>query len=161
MNKIQSVERYVCKALDNNHDEQMRIIGYVHLFGVAQCASLLAKKRNLNVEMAHMMGLLHDIYTYTKNDIRDHARQGSLLAEQALSALKVVSIAEKKRICHAIYCHSDKITIHGVYDEVLKDADVLAHYLYNPTMDIKVKERKRLANIMRELSIDNGEVDYV
>jgi len=34
---------------------------FVHLYGVAQFCTLLALKRNLNVELATTCGMLHDI----------------------------------------------------------------------------------------------------
>lgn len=45
-------------------------------------------------------------------------------------------------ICDAIYTHSEKEVIHSDFNEVLKDADVFQQYLYNPTVEIWVPERK-------------------
>jgi hypothetical protein len=37
-----------------------------------------------------------------------------------------------KLICSAIYNHNDKNKIHSNFDEILKDADVMQHWLRNP-----------------------------
>ena len=42
---------------------------------------------------------------------------------------------------------------HGPYDELLKDADVLQHYLYNTSDPIQENERLRLTVLLKELGI--------
>jgi len=43
--------------------------------------------------------------------------------------------------------------VHGAYDELLKDADVLQHYAYNTLLEPIEKERTRLAALRKELGI--------
>lgn len=58
-------------------------------------------------------------------------------------------------ICSAIYNHSDKHTIHDKFDEMLKDADVLQHNLYNTTFTVIEKEALRYTNLLKEFGLNN------
>lgn len=58
-----------------------------------------------------------------------------------------------KQICSAIRNHSSKATTHSAFDEVLKDADVLQHYLYNPLFPVMEHEKCRLQNLLTEFGI--------
>jgi len=49
--------------------------------------------------------------------------------------------------------HCIKGEVHGAYDELLKDADVLQHYAYNTLLEPIEKERTRLAALRKELGI--------
>lgn len=46
-------------------------------------------------------------------------------------------------ICDAVYNHSDKEIAHSDFNEILKDADVFQHCLYNPMFEIKSHEKNR------------------
>ena len=48
----------------------------------------------------------------------------------------------------AIRHHSDKELIHDAYDELLKDADVLAHMLENQKLKVSQKEKTRQARLL-------------
>ncbi|MEQ3306976.1 HD domain-containing protein [Fusobacterium varium] len=102
----------------------------MHLYGVAQLSVILAKKRNLNQEIAIMAGMLHDIYTY-----------------------KFEYSKEIDIICTAIHNHSNKERIDSEYDELLKDADVFQHCIYNPLIPVKNHELKRYNDLLMELDI--------
>ena len=53
-------------------------------------------------------------------------------------------------ISKAISAHSNKPDIGDPYDELIKDADVLQHYLYNPSA-VKEDEKPRLYKTLEEL----------
>ena len=59
-------------------------------------------------------------------------------------------------ICAAIARHRIKDQVHGAYDELLKDADVLQHTLYNTQLPPIGKERARLSALWRELGIEHS-----
>ena len=44
--------------------------------------------------------------------------------------------------------------VRGVMDEILKDADVMQHILYNPLFEIKPQEKKRFKDLKREFAIE-------
>ena len=81
---------------------------------------MIALKRNENVELATIAGMLHDIYTYSMMDT---------------------------------YNHSSKETKHSSFDEVLIDADVLQHCLYNPLFAVAAHEKSRFENLKLEFGL--------
>ncbi len=127
---------------------------YVHLHGVAECARLIAYKRGLNDELLAIAGLLHDIYAYTKDQQKDHAKLSSEQAKKLLRDSQLFKKKEIDRICEAIFLHSDKINKHSKFDEALKDADVLHHYIMEPWKDIAKRKDKRLRKLKREFKLD-------
>ena len=62
MDRIEMVQEYVDDILQSTVNEIERKCGYKHLYGVSQACAILAMKRNENVELAVIAGLLHDIY---------------------------------------------------------------------------------------------------
>lgn len=69
--------------------------------------------------------------------------------------MKLTTKEETNLICSAIYNHSDKHIIHSKFDEILKDADVLQHNLYNTTFAVIEKEKFRYENLLKEFGIEN------
>jgi len=160
MNRIEILRKYIDGVLLDMTDFEERRTAYVHLYGVAQICALIALKRGKDCELAIMVGMLHDIYSYARMDPKDHARKGAILAREILASLRITNDNETEMICDAIYTHSDKETHHSDFNEVLKDADVLQPYLYNPAIEtlapeILTPERKiRYENLKRELGIE-------
>ena len=64
MERIGAVQACVDKIVSGQTGEIDIKFGYVHLYSVSQMCALLAKKRQQNVELAAIAGLLHDIYAY-------------------------------------------------------------------------------------------------
>ena len=143
MNRVEIVKNYVDGILDKINDSNLKSIAYSHLNGVSLTCTLIALKRNQNVELACIAGMLHDIYTFSNNDSYDHAHKGAILAKSILQSLKVFGDNEIEIICLAIHHHSSKNIVHDSFCEVLKDGDVLQHALYNPLVNIGSKEQNR------------------
>ena len=61
-----------------------------------------------------------------------------------------------KLIVTAISHHSDKRSIHDVYSELLKDADVMDHCFYNPDSPVVEQEKVRYRQLLEELGIDTN-----
>lgn len=97
--------------------------------------------------------MLHDIYSYANMDSQDHAHKGAVMARNIIDSLNMFSEDEKELICTAIYNHSDKSVVHDSLDEILKDADVMQHVLYNPLLDIKQHEQKRFSSLQNEFDL--------
>jgi HD superfamily phosphodiesterase len=127
-----------------------------HLYGVSYFCVLLAIKRGLNAELAATSGMLHDIYQITAGVIEKHAVKGAELAKELLEELGMYTNDEISIITGAISWHSKKRLTHEPYDEVLKDADVLAHCLYNPDFPVADKEIARYEKLLREFSIGSA-----
>ncbi|MBQ9951883.1 MAG: HD domain-containing protein [Clostridia bacterium] len=155
MNRIEKVRTVIDEILLNMTDSEERRCAYLHLYGVAQACALLALKRGENVELAIAAGMLHDIYSYAKMDSRNHAHEGAEMARDILKSLQLFDESEENMICAAIAHHSDKSERHGSLDEILKDADVMQHVLYNPLLEVKQTEQKRFDDMKSEFDLGN------
>ena len=132
---------------------------YAELFqarwkGEARYAALTAKN---HAELAAAAGMLHDIHTYATMDPRDHAHKGSAMARDLLNSMKCFEAGEIDAICSAIYHHSSKEITHAPFDEVLKDADVMQHCLYNPLFEVMKHEKERFGKLKEEFGLTGRE----
>lgn len=157
MNRVEKLREYIDNILLYMQDVEERRCAYVHLYGVAQFAAMIAMKRGENSELAAMAGMLHDLYSYKTMNTECHAHHGADLARSILMELKLVTPEEVEMICSAIYHHSDKGIIDSSFDEVLKDADVLQHNLYNPYFPILEKEITRYKNLVLEFGMGSDD----
>ena len=114
---------------------------------------MIAMKRGENAELAAMAGMLHDFYTYAESDTKDHAHKGAPFSRDVLQTLGITTDEETEIICNAIFNHSDKGTIGCPFDEILKDADVLQHCLYNVTVPPMSHEIARYEKLMKEFGL--------
>ena len=156
LDRTERVRQVVDEILRAQPDIEERRAGFVHLYGVAQACALLALRRSLDAELCTVAGMLHDLATYQTGDPADHGRRGAVLARQILSDLRCFAEDEVATICQAIAHHRIKDQVHGAYDELLKDADVLQHTLYNTQLPPIGKERPRLAALWIELGIEHA-----
>ncbi|MCL2665305.1 MAG: HD domain-containing protein [Defluviitaleaceae bacterium] len=124
---------------------------FVHLYGVSHFCSLLAMRRGLDPEIAAACGMLHDIYQVTAGEIEKHAAKGAGQAEKILADLNLFDELETETIVTAVSRHSKKKSVHGDYDELLKDADVMHHCLYDTSFPVNKKEKVRFNKTLQEL----------
>jgi uncharacterized protein len=137
-----------------NHSDMRLCVS--HVYGVAKFCSLLAMKRDMNIELAATCGMLHDIHWITGGSIDSHAAKGAEQAKTILKAINLYSEDEIRIITTAIFNHSDKGSVHDPYSEMLKDADVLDHCFYNADFPIADKEIVRYKNLLSELGIKHA-----
>ena len=130
---------YVRKELDdmlkNCPDPETSRNGFVHLYGVGQACALIALHRGYDrayAELAEIAGMLHDYSTYKDGTRANHAEKSSVEAELLLQKTEQFTAEEITMICQAIGRHSDKELVHTEFDEILKDADDMQHWLRNP-----------------------------
>lgn len=152
-NRIERLRKYIDEILLSMKDTGERRCGYLHLYGVSQACAMIALRRNQDVELATMVGMLHDLHSYKTMNTENHAEHGAVMARQILEELSLTTENETDLICSAIRNHSSKATTHSAFDEVLKDADVLQHYLYNPLFPVMEHEKCRLQNLLTEIGI--------
>lgn len=152
-NRIEEVRAYVDDVLLHMTDTEERRCAYIHLYGVAQACAMIAQKREENVELAVVAAMLHDIYSYKTMDHCDHAHKGAFMAREILEELGIFTGLEIDMICDAIYHHSDKAEMHTPFVEVLIDADVLQHYLYNPFFAVTGHAERRLEKLKKEFGL--------
>jgi uncharacterized protein len=155
MSRLEDVRIIVDKILLEQSDLEERRCGYVHLYGVSAICSMLALKRGLDVELCTIAGMLHDIWTYKYKFqySKEHAKLGSIEARNILNGLNYFNEEEIDTICSSIYSHSLKQDVGNAYEELLKDADVLQHYLYNTSFPVNENEKDRLDRLFYELGI--------
>ena len=153
MSRLKELRKYVYKELFKMDDQDELAAAITHLNGVALAATLLAKKRGFDPEVAAMAGVLHDLHAYKTGSYDEHEHKGSELARQILKKLELTNPEETDLICSAIYHHGDKLVVDSPFDEFLNDADVISHTLNDPTKAIKDKEKVRFESLYEELNI--------
>jgi uncharacterized protein len=166
MDNLELLRKLVDESLRSICDPERSRDGFVHLYGVSAICVMLAVKRGLDPEICAVAGMLHDISNYTTGENPEHAALSAIEAKKILNSLPQFPRTVTNRICRAIARHSDKQTVHSNLDELLKDADVLQHYLYNPTLFDDTYQRaawqsspekpmrlRRLDRVMAELNI--------
>ena len=153
MNRIEKVREYVDSVLLNMSDVVEKRCGYLHLYGVSQACALIAYKRNENVELATIAGMLHDIYSYSAMDRKDHAHKGAIIAKDIMKSLGIFEVDEIEKVSAAIHNHSSKGKSHSSFDEVLIDADVMQHCLYNPLFEVAEQENERFERLKDEFGL--------
>ena len=147
MKRLEQVRRAVDEALQRVSNPEDRRCGFVHLYGVSLLATLLARARGLDEELAGVAGMLHDLVSYETGDPTDHGPRSAQRAGEILRNVGGFDEEEIVRIQSAISHHSDKASVHGRFEELLKDADVLQHDLYNPTLDPQPRHAERRARL--------------
>lgn len=153
MSRLKELRKYVDAELNKMEDEEKRNSAIVHLYGVSLAATMIAKKRGMNWEIASMAAMLHDLYAYKTGSYDDHAHKGAELAGEILKELKLTDESETEMICSAIYHHDDKLVTDSPMDEVLKDADVIHHCMNDMSKDIKEKEQARFDKLCKEFGM--------
>jgi uncharacterized protein len=151
--RLEKLRAAIDAIVHQQPDLEEKRCGFAHLYGVSAVCVLLAQRRGLDLQLAAAAGMLHDIWSYQTGDPTDHARHSASAARGLLGEQGEWTAAEIDAICDAIAHHSQKSEQHGPLAELLKDADALQHYLYNPALSAKRSDRQVLT--LRELGIDN------
>ena len=153
LNRVDVIASLVSEMIGTLSPE-MQGRAYIHLFGTAQAAALIATKRKVNVELAQICALLHDYYKY-KVDYNDenHAAKGADMILPILAKSGLFNVCEIGNIVRAITCHSEKDKVGQPLDEVLKDADILQNVMKNVTKPIKPKYAERYEKLKAEFSL--------
>ena len=153
MSRLKELRKYVDVELNKMEDADKRTSAIAHLYGVSLAATMIARKRELDPEIAAMAAMLHDLYAYKSGSYDDHARKGADLAREILGELKLTDESETELICSAIYHHDDKLVTDSPMDEVLKDADVIDHCLKDASKAVKEKEQARFDRLCEEFGM--------
>ena len=154
MGRLKELRKYIDNELNMMEDADKRTSAIVHLYGVSLAATILAKKRGLDEELASMAAMLHDMHAYKIGSYDDHAHKGAELARKILGKLGLTNETETETICSAIYHHDDKLVADGPMDEVLKDADVIHHCMNDLSKAVKDKEKARFEALCKEFGME-------
>ena len=153
MSRLKELRKYVDTELNKMENTDKRTSAIAHLYGVSLAATMIAKKRGQDPELAAMAAMLHDLHAYKTGSYDDHAHKGADLARKILGELKLTNEMETDMICSAIYHHDDKLVTYDPLDEALKDADVIDHCLKDASKAVKEKEQVRFDNLCVEFGI--------
>ena len=153
MSRLKELRKYVDAELDKIEDTDKRTSAIAHLYGVSLAATMIAKKRGLDPEIASMAAMLHDFHAYKTGSYDDHAHKGAELARSILEELNLTNETETEMICSAIYHHDDKLVTDSPMDEALKDADVIHHCMNDLSKAVKEKEQARFDRLCEEFGM--------
>lgn len=153
MSRLKELRKIVNAELNKMEDADKRTSAIAHLYGVSLAATIIAKKRGVDPELASMAAMLHDLHAYKTGSYDDHAHKGAELAREILGELGLTDEAETNMICSAIYHHDDKLATDSPMDEVLKDADVIHHCMNDLSKAIKEKEQARFDKLYAEFGL--------
>lgn len=109
-------------------------IGIAHLAYSACLGALIARKRGLDMDIAQTAAYLHDVWLhlhapYTDETVRMHAHEGALMAERFMREMGEYSEDEINTVATMIENHDFTSQTDDPMSELMKDADMLSHYL--------------------------------
>jgi len=138
-----------------------------HSSGCLQIGRILAQKRNLDIEIAELACLLHDVYVIVEGKYEEHGKRGAEIAKKMLEESGDFTSEEISIITEAIAHHSEKqIHTNKPYVELVKDADVFDCSLYenakggyslHKPKEIYEEYVKRTKEVRRELGLNEEE----
>ena len=153
--RIDTIRERLDEKINAIEDADQHRCAYVHLYGVGQAAAMLALKRGMGrkvAELAEIAGMLHDYTSYFVEESDDHAHKSAPYVKALLTETGEFTDEEIEMVTNAVYNHSDKGRVDTPFDEVLKDADALQHFLRNPMEDFWF-ERGRVPALVKELGL--------
>ena len=154
MERFEQVRKTVDAIVQGLPDGEDRRNGSIHLWSVSAFCGLLALSRGLDAEICATAGMLHDLSTYESGDSTDHAERSARRAVQMLTDLGLFSPEEVSTISEAISVHSRKEQIDGPVSEVLKAADEVNHYIYDPDAWEEWDQNVRARSLLAELGTE-------
>ena len=126
LSKYEKVQRRVVEKLLDSKRESSIVFELKHSSECVQVARILAQKRHLDVGIAEVAAVLHDIYVIVEGTYKNHGKLGGPIAEKILKEIDGFSSTEIKLISEAVAHHSEKdIYTNKPYVELVKDVDVL------------------------------------
>lgn len=123
-----------------------------HAAGTARLAQLIGAKRNLDLELAFILGVLHDYGRILTGIKKDHAALGSGYIREYLTGCGDFSEAEIETLVQAAANHSLKDQVGGPLEELIKDADVLDGY-FSGRRSKKPEAEARLQALFQEFGL--------
>lgn len=156
-------ELIITSKIPDEKRESSLIWELKHSAGVCQMGRILAQKRKLDIEIAEIICIMHDVYTIVTGSYKNHGPQGAKIAQKILTDSGDFSEIEITSITQAISQHSNKDQYsENPYIELVKDADVLDCSLYEKSFggyrfhksdNLFRATLKRLSLIRKELNL--------
>lgn len=162
------VELLLNSKIPNGKRESSIVWELKHSSGCCQIGRILAQRRNLDIELAEIACLLHDIYVISEGKYESHAKRGAEIARKLLEDSKDFTAEEIALIVEAIAHHSEKqIYTDKPYVELVKDADVFDCSLYENSKGFYILHKpkelyeeyvKRIKGVRKELGLKEDDV---
>ena len=148
MKRYTVVKEQFFKSLEKSTAGIYKQKAYFHSIQVSQICMMLARERDLDVELSAIIGLFHDYSQFIRLSSFNHAKYSS---EMVLELLKQYPFTDEEIniIVDAIKNHSDKDVKHDNYSELIKDADLLVKYYDDPSTIFKPYEETRIKNYIK------------
>ena len=89
MGRLKDLRAMVDAELNRMENPDKRISAANHLYGVSLAATMIARRRGLDPELAAMAAMLHDLHAYKTGSYDDHAHRGAELARKILADLGI------------------------------------------------------------------------
>ncbi|WP_227793439.1 CHAP domain-containing protein [Paenibacillus guangzhouensis] len=157
--RLDRVRALVEEMIISIQSAERRQAAYVHLYGASNCASLLAKKRGLNQEIAAVSGLLHDYYFYKTGVSEFPGLNSADTVRPLLRTLNMFTDEELTIILQAIFYRDDPYRTRGPYTDILKDAYAMqctgGMLTQEKTILQDVDRRRKLADTAEALAREN------
>lgn len=157
------IEILLTSELSDASRDSSIIFELKHSSGCCQIAKILAQKRGLNLEIAEVASILHDIYVIVDGKYKDHAKLGAPIAQKILEEIGGFSQKEITTITQAVAHHSEKeVYSDNPYVELVKDADVFDCSLYknaegfyrlHKSEEIIKEYENRIEKVRKELNL--------
>lgn len=168
LSRSEKIQRKVTEIiLESNIPDEKRENSKVwelkHTAGCCVIGRILAQKRNLDIEIAEIVCVLHDIYAVIEGKYKDHAKKSAEIAKKILEDSGDFSPEEIELITEAIAHHSEKhIYTDKPFVELAKDVDVFdcslyenseAYYILHKPKHVYDQYVKRVKKIREELGL--------
>ena len=131
-------------------------VGYAHSAYVACLGALLARSRGCDMELCQTAGFLHDVWLheripYSQADCDAHAAEGAKVARRFLEDTGEYSPEETLTVVRMIENHDFTRQVDDAMSEILKDADMLSHYLNASAVGREGEFDPRAAAVLAEM----------
>ncbi|MFH1832877.1 MAG: hypothetical protein ABH816_01770 [Candidatus Levyibacteriota bacterium] len=136
LNRFEKVEKRVIELIldskiPNEEREESKVFELMHSSGCMAIGRVLAQKRGLNVDIASVISIIHDISTIISGTYKDHGKLGAEISEKILQEVGGFTEIETKIITQAVCHHSEKeVYTDKPYVEFIKDLDAFECSLY-------------------------------
>lgn len=157
MDRFDKLKKMVVNLLMENNPGYAPI-GISHLAYSACLCALMARKRGTDMELAQTAGYLHDVWLHLNAPYDDeicarHAREGAILAEEIMRRHGGYLDGEIVVVRRMIENHDFTAREDDAMSEIMKDADMLSHYLNASAAGREEAFHPRAAAALREFGI--------
>ena len=153
--RLEKIKRMALEDLLNVNPDYAAT-GYAHLSYAACLGALLARKRGCDMELCQAAGFRHDVWLherapYSQADCDAHAAEGAKLARRMMEQEGEFAPEEIETVARMIENHDFTRQTDDPMSEILKDADMLSHYLNASALGREEEFNPRAALALEEM----------